>query len=129
MNGRLLLDTNAVIALWAYDPFIESRVREADRYYVPIVVLGELFHGALGSAKRESNWDRVRRFAAEVAILPCDALTAEHYARIRFQLRSKGRPIPDNDIWIAAVAQQHGLALLTRDEHFKAVDGLIAERW
>jgi tRNA(fMet)-specific endonuclease VapC len=56
-------------------------------------------------------------------------VTAKHYAQIRHVLRVKGRPIPENDIWIAAVAIQYGLILLTRDAHFQAVDGLSLKSW
>jgi tRNA(fMet)-specific endonuclease VapC len=64
-----------------------------------------------------------------VTVLPCDATTARLYGEIKASLRSKGRPIPENDIWNAAVAQQHGLSLVTRDEHFNNVAGLAAEAW
>jgi tRNA(fMet)-specific endonuclease VapC len=62
-------------------------------------------------------------------VLACDAETAQHYGRIRNVLLAKGRPIPENDIWIAASARQHGLTLVTRDGHFGSVEDLIVERW
>ena len=62
-------------------------------------------------------------------VLVCDPGTAWEYARIKIDLRSKGRPIPENDIWIAATARQHGLTLVTRDQHFSAVDGLKCDAW
>ena len=59
-----------------------------------------------------------------MTILVCDTETARQYGRIKVELRRKGRPIPENDMWIAAVALQHGLTLATRDAHFDAIDGL-----
>jgi tRNA(fMet)-specific endonuclease VapC len=63
------------------------------------------------------------------AVLGCDAVTAQQYGRIKNDLRSKGRPIPENDIWIAAVAVQHGLTVVSRDDHFAEVTDLPREVW
>lgn len=76
-----------------------------------------------------SNLEHVAAFAAAIVILPADRETAEVYARIKQGLRSKGRPIPDNDLWIAATAIQHGVALLNRDAHFDEIDELASETW
>jgi tRNA(fMet)-specific endonuclease VapC len=62
-------------------------------------------------------------------VLGCDTATARQYGRIKNALRARGRPIPDNDIWIAAIALQHDLTLLSRDRHFGAVAGLVVETW
>ena len=62
-------------------------------------------------------------------MLPCDLGTAAAYGQIKDELRLKGRPIPENDVWIAAVARQHGLILASRDDHFRSVDGLAVEAW
>jgi tRNA(fMet)-specific endonuclease VapC len=97
--------------------------------FVSSTVLGELYYGARKSAHVAANLARIEQFAASVQVLNCDAATAQLYGNIRDGLRSKGRPIPENDIWIAAVALQHGLPLATRDEHFKEVDGLRVENW
>ena len=59
----------------------------------------------------------------------CDVSTARHYGKIRELLRAKGRPIPENDIWIAAHAQQYDLTLVSRDAHFSAVEGIRIEAW
>lgn len=61
--------------------------------------------------------------------LACDAETAQHYGRIKQGLRRRGRPIPENDLWIAATALQHQLVLVTRDDHFYLIEGLATERW
>ena len=75
------------------------------------------------------NRDRVDAFASANAILDCDTDTARQYGSIKQSLRSKGRPIPDNDIWIAATALQHDLTLVTEDAHFDEVDTLDCVQW
>ena len=133
MSGRLLLDTNAVIALFRDEPGAKSRLMGADEVFLPSIVLGELLYGALRSGRKEENAARCRRFAAANTILSCDEQTAEEYALIEDGLRRRGTPIPDNDVWISALALQHGLAVLTRDDHFGRVSelgsGLTAEAW
>ena len=128
MPGSTLLDTTAVIALFAGEEAVRDRIARTD-VLVPSTVLGELYYGALKSGRPANNLARIEEFAASVAVLACDRETARHYGQIKDGLRSKGRPIPENDIWIAAVALQHGLPLATRDEHFKEVDGLRVEKW
>ena len=75
------------------------------------------------------TFKRIDEFAASCAVLGCDIDTSRHYGQIKHSLRLKGRPIPENDIWIAAVAQQHGLTVVSRDAHFEEVDNLSLERW
>jgi len=128
MPGNTLLDTTAVIALFAGEAAVCDRIAETT-VNVPSTVLGELYYGALKSGRAASNLARIEEFAATVGILACDAVTARHYGQIKERLRSKGRPIPENDIWIAAVAVQHGLPLATRDEHFQEVEGILVESW
>ncbi len=129
MNGKFAFDTNIIIALWSDEPSVKRRFGEAEETFIPSIVLGELYFGAVKSFRSKVNLARVDEFAATNSVLPCDALTAQHYGRIRASLRSKGRPIPDNDIWIASLALQFGLTLVTRDEHFQEVEGLSVERW
>jgi tRNA(fMet)-specific endonuclease VapC len=66
---------------------------------------------------------------SKCTVLKVDQYTAEIYAQIRFELKQKGRPLPDNDIWIAALARQHNLSLVTRDSHFNVVDGIQRMSW
>ncbi len=68
-------------------------------------------------------------FADDCAVRPCGRATARRYAAIKNELRRQGRPIPENDLWIAATALEHGLLLVTRDEHFQHIGGLEIERW
>jgi tRNA(fMet)-specific endonuclease VapC len=127
VSGKALVDTNVVILLFAGDPIAIESVRGQEAVYLCAPVLGELRYGAEASAQVESNLARLDQFAAALIILPCDADTAAAYGRVKFGLRKKGRPIPENDVWIAALAKQHGLCLLTRDRHFQEVEGLEIE--
>lgn len=129
MNGRYLLDTNIVIAIFADEAAVRQKLATAGEVFVPSVVLGELYYGARKSARVASNVARVDEFAANNIVLVCDAETARQYGQIKDELRAKGRPIPENDIWIAAVAKQYQLTLVTRDGHFNGVDGLLIEVW
>lgn len=129
MSGKYLLDTNIVIGLFESDPEIESRLGEVEEIYLSVVVLGELQFGAANSAKAEANVQRVDHYAATNLIVGIDANTARRYGALKAELRRKGRPIPENDLWIAACALQHGLTLATRDRHFGYVDHLQTETW
>jgi len=129
MSGKYLLDTNIVIALFAGEPAVTGRLREAEEVFVPSIVLGELYYGARKSRRMEENIARIDEFAAGNVVLSCDVETARQYGEIKNRLRQKGRPIPENDIWIAAMALQNDLTLVARDAHFREVDGLRVEEW
>ena len=128
MAGRVLLDTNVIIAFFSGERAANQQFMDAE-VFVSSTVLGELYYGARKSAHAAANLARIEQFAASVQVLTCDASTAQIYGKIRDQLKSRGRPIPENDIWIAAVALQHELPLATRDDHFNEVDGLRIENW
>ena len=129
MNGRFLLDTNIIVARFADDEGVLIQSRDADAIFVPSIVLGELYFGARKSGRVDANVRRVDDLAASEAILHCDVETARHYGLVKNQLRLIGKPIPENDIWIAAVAVQHDLTLVTHDAHFANVANLRTERW
>lgn len=122
MAGRVLLDTNVIIAFFLGEKAVSQQFIDAE-VLVPSTILAELYYGAFESAHAAANLARIEQFAAAVQVLSCDAATAQLYGTIRDRLRSKGRPIPENDIWIAAVALQHGLPLATRDDHFNEWTG------
>ena len=129
MSGSILLDSNFVIALFRQDAAAQSALLAAEQVFVPSIVLGELYYGAHKSERKEENVARIDRFAAASEVLLPDAESARHYGAIRDALRRKGRPIPDNDIWVAAIALHHGLTLMTRDEHLGEVEGLAVGSW
>jgi tRNA(fMet)-specific endonuclease VapC len=129
MSGRFLLDTNIVIAIFAEEPTPLQRLAEAEEVFVPAIVLGELYYGDRKSIRAKANAAQIDEFSATAAILGYDPVTARHYGWNKNDLRTKGRLIPENDIWIAAVAQQHGLSLISRDAHFSEVADLAVEAW
>ncbi len=129
MNGRFLLDTNIVIALFANESPVIDRLREAEEVFVPSIVLGELYYGARKSSRVEENIARIDDFAEKSVVLGCGSETARQYGEIKNDLRQKGHPIPENDIWIAAIAVQNDLILVARDAHFQEVAGLNLEAW
>ena len=129
MSGSVLLDTNIVIGLFANDQAILARLSKTDHIFISSIVLGELYFGACKSAHPDQNVRRVEELISANAVLVCDAVTAAHYGRIKKALREKGRPLPENDIWIAALAQQHGLTVISRDQHFKEIESLPLEAW
>ena len=96
---------------------------------VPITVVGELFRGAQKSGRVAANLRRVENFSTGVKILAHDMETARRYGLIQHVLRLKGKPLTQNDAWIAATAMRFDLPLVTRDKHFDYVDGLKIVAW
>jgi len=129
MSGRNLLDTNIVIALFAQDPAVVEHLDKAEEVFIPSIVLGELYFGARKSGRVKENLARIDEFAVSNVVLGCDTETARYYGEIKNSLREKGRPIPENDVWIAAIALQYDLILISRDAHFGEVDNLKVESW
>ncbi|HEY0781052.1 MAG TPA: type II toxin-antitoxin system VapC family toxin [Thermoanaerobaculia bacterium] len=129
MAGRYLLDTNIVIALFDSDPRVQARLAASEEILLSSVVLGELWYGAMNSGNPPANLAKLEGFAASCRSIGIDDETARTYDSIKADLRKSGRPIPENDLWIAASARQHGLVLVTRDGHFDTVEQLTIERW
>ncbi len=129
MSGRYLLDTNIIIALFADDTAVKEKLAGAEETFVPSIAIGELCYGARKSVRVQENLTRIDEFAASSVVLGCNGDTARRYGEIKNTLRMKGRPIPENDIWIAAIAFQHDLTLVTRDEHFNEIESLKVVTW
>lgn len=128
-TGSFVLDTNILIALLAEEAAVVRGVQDAEAVYVPAIALGELHYGARKSARARDNVLRVSALAAASAVLSCDAATAASYGELKAALRAKGTPIPENDLWIAALARQHQLTLVSRDAHFAGIEGLDVVNW
>jgi tRNA(fMet)-specific endonuclease VapC len=128
-SGRFLLDTNIIIALLEGEEAVLSNLDIAREVFVPAVALGELFFGAAKSGRPSENTARVERFASGRAIVSTDFDVAREYGKLRHYLKTKGRPLPENDIWIAAAAKCHGMVLVTRDRHFQEVEDLPTVDW
>jgi len=129
MTGRYLLDTNIVIGLFAGEAAIQSKVALASEIFVSAIVLGELQFGARKSARVNENLERINTFALATKVLACNANTASLYGQIKQLLSLQGRPIPENDLWIAATARQHELTLVSRDRHFAEIESLVTVIW
>lgn len=124
-----MLDTNIVIALFAQDPSVQKHITKAREIFIPSTVIGELFFGSFKSSQPKENATRIENFAALNTVLVCGIGTGREYGRIKHLLLKKGKPIPENDIWIAALAMEHDLSLVTRDEHFKNIEELKRTEW
>ena len=129
MNGSFILDTNIVIALFGNDATVVAEIKKARTIYLPAIVVGELYSGALNSSKPEQNGLKINELLNEVNVLNCDTETGRFYGRIKKELKDKGKPIPENDIWIIALAKQHNIRVVSRDVHFKNVANLGLEKW
>lgn len=127
---KILIDTNAYAAFKRNEPAAVGILKTVEYIGVSIVVLGELLSGFKGGSKEAKNKKELEQFldSPRVDVVRMDEETAEFYAEIYWDLKKKGRPIPSNDIWVAASAMRHGLALFTFDEHFENIDGLILHR-
>ncbi len=129
MSGRYLLDTNIIIALFAGEASIVNNLAQADEVFIPSIALGELHYGARKSGRSQKNLERIEEFVANNTIIECDASTARQYGDVKNRLRINGRPLPENDVWIAALALQYGLTLVTQDAHFQEVESLQTVSW
>jgi len=129
VNGEFLVDTNALIKLIARDPTLRWRMGHDFSCFISIITVGELCAGAHQSKRAAFNLAEARRISSEIPVYGFDFETADEYGRIHALLRAKGKPIPHNDVWIAATAIRNGLTLITLDKHFSWIDGLTIEIW
>lgn len=129
IGSRYLLDTNVVIALLNGQLRIPRSVARASTACFSIISLGELFLGAFRSVRVAENLARIEELASASTVLDCNRETARFYGAIKARLYKRGKPIPQNDIWIAALASQYGLTLISRDDHFSSVEGIGWEVW
>lgn len=129
MSGRYLLDTNVAIRILNNELDLEARRGGGVEAFLCLTVVGELFFGAEKSGRPEANRSRVDRLIELCPVAPQSLDTARLYGMVKKRLKEKGRPIPENDIWIAAAALQYGLTVATGDPHFDHVEDLSVEAW
>ena len=120
----MILDTNALSAWVEGLAAVEVTFRSAGRLVVPSVVLGEYYFGIRQSRHRSRYEEWLRRYLPLAEIAAVTSATADVYADIRLELKRLGHPIPPNDAWIAALARQHALPVLSNDIHFDVVAGI-----
>ena len=125
----MILDTNALSAAADNEPSALQVVAEADHLALPVIVLGEYRLGIAQSRHRAAYENWLREWVAAVTVLDVDEETTRSYASIGLELKKRGKPIPTNDLWIAALCRQHSLPLLSRDKHFDLVPGLRRIDW
>jgi len=129
VSGDLVLDTSVVIAALRGVPGIEARLDQMERLWLPLIALGELELGVELASNAGAQRAALDAFLSAVAVLPLTTETARQYARLRGALKRAGTPIPENDLWIAALAVEHGWPVATRDAHFARVPGLSVLDW
>ena len=124
--SRVLIDTNAYSALIAGGRWIADELARSEAVLLSPVVIGELLDGFLSGSRNAENRRTLARFRGKprTVTVPITDETAEWFAQIKQGLRAKGRPIPINDVWIAASCMEHGAVLLSLDSHFDEIDGL-----
>ena len=125
----LILDTNALSAIADAEPVPSAQFANARRVAIPVIVLGEYRFG-IGHSRNKQRYERwLEELVSVCDVLVVDEETAIRYAEIRAKLKQAGTPIPSNDMWIAALARQHALPILTRDRHFDSIKGLRRLDW
>lgn len=127
MNGEYIIDSNIVIDIFRGKQQTIQYVASLHKIYVPVIVLGELYYGAYKSNQTPLRIQEIKQVEQAVEVLQVSPTTAKIYGEIKNQLKLDGTPIPENDIWIAALAKEHNLPLLTRDQHFQYVTNLTIE--
>ncbi len=125
----MILDTNALSAFVDGEAGVGGILRQQARAAIPVIVLGEFRYGIALSRHRSKYEAWLDEQLPNFDILAVTEETAASYAGLRVALKKAGRPIPANDAWIAALALQHGLPVLSRDGHFDAVPGLARKGW
>jgi tRNA(fMet)-specific endonuclease VapC len=120
----IALDTNFAISFLNGNKETAEALEEYDRFFLPVTVCGELLFGARNSSRVSSNLERYVSFINSCHVLEIGFEVSDIYSEIRLSLKKKGRPIPENDIWIAAICFAYGVPLFTNDKHFSFVDGL-----
>jgi len=124
---RVALDTNRMTDLFRGDAELAERLGTSEEVWIPLIVLGEIKAGFQAGTQQHRNEGLLNKLLAKptVGVLLPGRETAEQYARLFVQLKRAGTPVPDNDLWIAALVLEHDLLLITRDHHFERIPQLM----
>ena len=125
----MIVDTNALSAAADDDPAVIAVLARAEEMALPVIVLGEYRHGIAQSRNHASYDNWLAGLLNDCAVLDIQEPTTVHYAEIILELKRRGKAIPTNDLWIAALCRQHSLPLLSRDRHFDLVAGIKRIEW
>ena len=123
-GNKCLLDTSVIIHCFKQNNQIVEKLDTLEEIYVPVTLVGELYFGAYKSGDAVKHIAQIESFLANCKILVTDSITSNLYGKIKAALAKKGKPIPENDIWIGAAALQYNIPLFTADKHFQEIDGL-----
>jgi tRNA(fMet)-specific endonuclease VapC len=128
-GNKFLLDTNIVIEIFDGNKEIADKLNNLSEFYISAVVAGELYIGVNRVANKTKHLKKLNDFLELCTVLNTDIFTAQNYGEVVAALYKKGKPLPVNDLWIAATALQHNLTLVTRDKHFNEIRGLKIKAW
>ena len=125
----MILDTNALSAAAENDPAIVALLARINQLSLPVIVLGEYRYGISQSRHRSEYESWLEGLVADCIVLDVTDETTRHYAAINLELRQIGKPIPTNDLWIAALCRQHAQPIVSRDDHFDLIQGNRRIEW
>jgi tRNA(fMet)-specific endonuclease VapC len=124
VSGKIALDIDVAIMFLNGNETIDAFLAKQTEVYLPVIVAGELIFGALNSKNAEQNLSRHKKLIQKSLVLPIAETTANTYAKTRLSLKKKGKPIPENDLWIASLCIEHKIPLLSNDSHFENIEHL-----
>ena len=128
-GNKILLDTNIVIEIFDGNKSIAGKIDKLKDFCIPAIVLGELYVGINRVVNKSKHLKMLHNFMELSTIITIDKETAKQYGEIVAKLFKKGKPIPTNDVWIAAIAKQYEFTLITRDKHFNEIEDLMIKNW
>ena len=128
---KILLDTSGYVAFKRNISEIVEIITHAESIIFSFIVLGELMFGFRNGTKFNENMEGLNKFLDHEAVdlPPIGKITSDRYSRIATQLKNQGTPIPTNDIWIAAQTMEHGAELISSDQHFDKINGLVLTKF
>ena len=129
VGSKFLLDTNIVVAWFKGEENVVDKIIESSQIFIPSIVIGELMFGAMNSMRVETNVAPIIKLIREYPVISIDSATAKEYGILKSKLKKDGKPIPENDIWIAALAKQYNMPLVTRDGHFGVITNIEVVSW
>ena len=130
MSGKAcFLDTNIIVPFLNGERSITAKVNALDLIHLPVIVLGELYYGAIKSIHKQKNLEKIGTLVQRCALYSIDEKTTQIYGEIKAMLSKQGTPIPENDIWIAGLAKEFDLPIVTRDKHFKHIPSIKVMEW
>ncbi|GAC1303491.1 MAG: hypothetical protein NVSMB24_09580 [Mucilaginibacter sp.] len=128
-GNEIFLDSNIVIEVFAGNKALADKINELPSFYISSIVLGELYIGINRVVNKSKHLNKLTSFLELCTVLNIDKTTARLFCEITASLYKKGKPIPTNDVWIAASVIQHNFTLISYDKHFKEIDNILLESW